>query len=412
MSQPVHQVRNQLQRSAYLAGVGMVTLGLSIWAMMPTPPAEARLGPGVHPVVLPNLKYLGNPSCAGSNCHSADKAKEQTGQLIGDENNIWDAGDPHSLAFDAIEMDYVAPDRFGGVKVADMAKKLGIADTATSARCLSCHATNVPEPQRGEKFRIQVGVGCEACHGPAEMWNDPHQKAGWTLAERKKIGAKGLLEKHGLIDTTHLGVRANTCVACHLQIEKELVDAGHPPLKYDHYTYNTITYRFWGYFINKEVNGGADFTHWKYQGGIPFAAKLWATGIAASHESAKANLKQWNAKAGDGSPAADLFDWYTAALAVVKKHFGADTAEKLGDPSFAITPVAAKAAAAELAAMAPNAKSAAARWGIAQGIAALGDIYSNGDDAFWGGYNDASEKAAAGGADYLAAIRKMAEKVK
>jgi hypothetical protein len=54
---------------------------------------------------------MGNASCAGSKCHSADKATEQSGQLIGDENNIWDSGDPHSHAFVSLESDYASKRR-------------------------------------------------------------------------------------------------------------------------------------------------------------------------------------------------------------------------------------------------------------------------------------------------------------
>ena len=234
--------RTASQRALYLATVVGATVGLS-WAMLWVDRrADARLGAGVHPVVIPGFKYEGNASCAGSKCHTADQATEQTGQLIGDENNIWDKGDPHNKAYESIEMDFVSVRR-PGVSTAALAETSKIADKRQSAKCLDCHAVNAPEAQRGDKFRLQTGVGCEGCHGPEEKSREPHAKAGWTKGLRESIGAKGLLDEWGLVDTSHLAVRANTCVACHLQIDKDLVDAGHPPLRYDQYAYNTIKYK-------------------------------------------------------------------------------------------------------------------------------------------------------------------------
>src|ERR1051326_4573417 len=67
--------------------------------------AEARVGPGVHPIIQAKFNYLGNASCAGSGCHSDDKPKVQSGKNIGDEANIWAASDPHHAAFKTLVTD-------------------------------------------------------------------------------------------------------------------------------------------------------------------------------------------------------------------------------------------------------------------------------------------------------------------
>jgi Cytochrome c554 and c-prime len=388
--------------------------GAAVLATLGGPDAAARVGPGVHKIIVPGLKYLGNASCAGAKCHTADKATEQSGRLIGDENNIWDSGDPHQHAWDSLDKGYVRKRPDGTTyKTADMLAKLKIDDATASAKCLTCHATNAPADQRGDKFRLQTGVSCEACHGPAEKYNDPHAKAGWTDQKRKEIGAQGLFDQFGLVDTSNLAARANTCVACHLQIDKELVDAGHPPLKYDQYAYNTIIYKYYKYYdANPDNNNDAnpDLTHWVDPSGVAFTAKLWATGLAAARDAAKANAQQWGAAAGDGSAAGNLLDYYSAVMAIVSKHFKGDTAEALSHAEF--TKDAVVAAAKDVAALAPTAKTPVMRWGVVQGLAALGDIFTNGDQAFWDSYNAAVEAADAGGEAYQAAVKKMAEKVK
>ena len=92
-----------------LRAVGLGVMGVLCGAMsvaivgaasgrQPAPPiTEALAGPGV--TVLPRLIYMGNPSCTGSACHSADTPKDFGGQMIGDEFNIWSDHDPHATAF-------------------------------------------------------------------------------------------------------------------------------------------------------------------------------------------------------------------------------------------------------------------------------------------------------------------------
>jgi hypothetical protein len=68
------------------------------------------------------------------------------------------------------------------------------------------------------------GVGCETCHGPAEKWLLTHTRGDLSHADRVYAGVR---------DLENLYVRANTCVACHQNVNAELLQAGHPELIFE-----------------------------------------------------------------------------------------------------------------------------------------------------------------------------------
>jgi hypothetical protein len=80
---------------------------------------------------------------------------------------------------------------------------------------------DVPKELRGPKFDISEGVHCDGCHGPAEKWLEPHAEKGWTHEQSVKLG---------MYDTKNFLLRAEKCVSCHLQIDHDMVAAGHPDL--------------------------------------------------------------------------------------------------------------------------------------------------------------------------------------
>ena len=366
----------QVRKSRWLILAAVVAYASLCW-VGGRPSAEARVEKGVHPIIVPGLKYLGNASCAGAECHSADEAKEQSGQMIGDEANIWAEADPHALAYETLAND-------DSKKIADALK---VGSAAESSRCLSCHAIDAPAEQRGEKFALINAVGCESCHGPAEKWMEPHKKAGWTAEQRQAAGPGGLLKEHGLVDTSNLSVRAHTCVACHLQIDKDLIDAGHPPLEFELYAYN--------YYVSKKPDKEYR-VHWGDGLEPPkfWDAKLWAAGQAAAHEASSAMVEQWKTKGWETAEAQALADIYAGGLEVVKKHFGTETATGVTDAQF--TTEKAVAAAKDVAALAPKAKDQIHRRIITYGVAALtSSAYAEAGkdmpDAFWDAYYGALE---------------------
>lgn len=67
-------------------------------------------------------------------------------------------------------------------------------------------------------------VSCESCHGAAGSWLRGHTRPDWSYATR--VGA-------GMRDLKSLYVRANTCVACHQNLDDDIAAAGHPPLVFE-----------------------------------------------------------------------------------------------------------------------------------------------------------------------------------
>ena len=68
------------------------------------------------------------------------------------------------------------------------------------------------------------GVSCENCHGAAAGWLRAHTRPDWTYGTR--VGA-------GMRDLRNLYGRANACVACHQNVEPDLLAAGHPELRFE-----------------------------------------------------------------------------------------------------------------------------------------------------------------------------------
>ncbi len=340
--------------------------------------------------LIPGFSYIGEASCASASCHGADKPKQQSSQNIGDEFTIWSAsgadGDPHNNSFKTLKTKAST----------DIAAKLRIDSAATSDRCLTCHTLHAPQAQRGAKFNPESGNSCESCHGPAEKWNSPHATAGWTAAERKSKGVAALIKDYGLLDTSDMGLRAELCVSCHLQIDKPLVDAGHPPLQFEMYGYNN-------YFFDGQFT-----PHWDEPEGKMITARMWAVGQAASLEAAKRQAAQWKA-AGDSSAADALVAVYEQGVGIAKKHFGADSTAGLNKAE--LKPEFCAAAAKELAETAAGAKTTLARKVIAFGVMALAGASFDGrskeaPEAMWTAFDTAS--AGAEGQAYIDAVKAIA----
>jgi hypothetical protein len=158
----------------------------------------------------PPAQFLGANSCASSSCHGGGGANQN--QFI-----VWSLKDFHS------ERPVATLATARAKQIADAA---GIQNAAADERCTSCHAplTSVPENLHGKEFKPSEGVSCESCHGPAGNWIRSHTRTDYTRADRTASGMR---------DLQNLYVRANTCVACHQNVDAAILAAGHPELMFE-----------------------------------------------------------------------------------------------------------------------------------------------------------------------------------
>jgi hypothetical protein len=264
-------------RAAWGAIVGAVVI---LAVVMSGGPSSTPLAPDlVH--AQGNLKYTGAASCAASNCHGSTKPKADFPKM--NENIIWFQKDKHAKGYNTLINEKLK----SGVSPSKIAANLKIAKAEQSSKCLVCHAVDVPKELRGPKFDITEGVHCDGCHGPAEKWLEPHAEKGWTHEQSVKVG---------MYDTKNFLLRAEKCVSCHLQIDHDMVAAGHPDLL----------------AFELDTFSATMPPHWRDKG-TWVGTKAWATGQVISLREA---AKQLGDRANGNASAPLLKD----ALAKVQGH--------------------------------------------------------------------------------------------
>ena len=169
-----------------------------------------------------DARFLGVETCGSSQCHGSSEPWGNATVSM-KERLIWQEHDQHARAFTSLSSD-------AGRAIA---AKLGLADPAQAPQCLSCHSTYVPVAQRGPKFSLDEGVGCESCHGPGSQFLATHVQP--TSQHAGNVAA-------GLYPTNEPGPRAALCMSCHQgddkrQLTHTLYGAGHPRLRFELDTY-------------------------------------------------------------------------------------------------------------------------------------------------------------------------------
>jgi len=156
-----------------------------------------------------DAKFVGAIGCRSSSCHGG--AGEKRSQYI-----TWSQKDFHTRAY-AILLD---------ARSARIAEAVAIAQPQSSARCTVCHSPfqSVAQTRLTSSARPDEGVSCESCHGAAEPWLRGHTRADWSYATRVSAG---------MHDLRNLYVRANACVACHQNVDADILKAGHPELVFE-----------------------------------------------------------------------------------------------------------------------------------------------------------------------------------
>jgi hypothetical protein len=179
----------------------------------------------IHAAPLPYQsldQHLGVASCASSLCHGSVTPNAHYDVLL-NEYITWSHQDAHAKAFLALTSE----------RGRSIAAKLGLPSAEGAKVCLDCHSDNVAAAQRGGKFALTDGVGCEACHGGAERWIASHATAKATYKD--DVGK-------GMYPSANLAERATLCESCHLgnadkPATHNMMGAGHPRLSFELDTY-------------------------------------------------------------------------------------------------------------------------------------------------------------------------------
>lgn len=196
-------------------------------------------------------KHLGVATCAGSACHGA--ARMAGGNVRQDEYLLWQRKDRHAQAFATLRTE----------RSRRIAANLGLGEATTAPMCLACHADDVPTTERGGRFQLSDGVGCESCHGGAERWLTPHARG--YASHQERLAA-------GLYPTWEAQARAGLCLSCHQgdaqrPMTHAIMGAGHPPLLFELETFCALQ--------PAHYDSDADYAKRK---GKPDSARSWATG--------------------------------------------------------------------------------------------------------------------------------------
>jgi len=171
------------------------------------------------------------------------------------------------------------------------------------ARCTICHSPfqSIAQTRLAPTAHPDEGVSCESCHGAAGPWLRGHTRTDWTYTIRVNAGMR---------DLRNLYVRANACVACHQNIDNQLLKAGHPALVFE--------------LDSQSVN---EPKHWRDDDSLS-GPRAWLTGQAVALREAA-----WRSRA-DPDPAPDAQETSVALAWLLAKITVADPAlPKIFEPS-------------------------------------------------------------------------------
>lgn len=215
-------------------------------------------------VALGNPVFEGVASCAGSTCHG--RAQGNGAVVRQDEIATWqEASSPsgaHSRAYAVL----------AGRRGQQIAASLGLGAATQAPACLGCHATFAPSGQRGAKFSLSDGVGCESCHGASGAAGGG---ASWLAEHYARPATHASNVAAGLIPLDQPKARANVCLDCHYGSAKQgqfvthaMMAAGHPRIAFELDLFSSL---------QQHHDVDADYVARKSR---PNAVRLWAVGQA------------------------------------------------------------------------------------------------------------------------------------
>jgi cytochrome c554/c'-like protein len=168
-----------------------------------SPAAEVEVTP------VKGGQFVGVAGCKSSSCHGG--AGEKRDQYL-----TWSQKDFHARSYAILT----------NARSARVAETLGLPAAQESNRCTVCHSPfqSVAPARLLPTAHPDEAVSCESCHSAAESWLRGHTRKDWNYAMRVTAGMRDLKSFY---------VRANTCVACHQNVDSDILKAGHPELTFE-----------------------------------------------------------------------------------------------------------------------------------------------------------------------------------
>ncbi len=217
-----HNLLETTQILLLVGGVGFGYQGLR--AELP-PPAPAPTPAIVTAQTFRNIEagdFIGAVGCSSSLCHGGGPAPVTNQVVVVDGRrkrnafSIWRGRDAHAKSWATLATE--RSNRMSG--------SLGMGKAQDTARCTECHAPlqAVSASRLGPYARVDDGISCESCHGPAREWVRTHTRLDLSHAQRLGLGMR---------DLDSLYNRANNCVSCHQVLPPDIQKAGHPPLIFE-----------------------------------------------------------------------------------------------------------------------------------------------------------------------------------
>jgi hypothetical protein len=241
-------------RAALLIGAA----GLAAIVGVLASPGDAS--PRLEPPSASGPLRIGMNSCAARGCHGAVETTDPgRGQVYIKDGayTTWLQYDPHARAYAAL----LEP---RSIRIADKLKgTLGDKPAHEAELCLSCHATVGPAAAKSPEFApLSDGVSCEACHGPAEVWQNKHLSPAWRALASLPFAK----DADGMTNLATPAARARTCVGCHvgdrsrgMDMNHDLIAAGHPRLNFEYSSYLASYPKHWK---EKESSAGFETNSW------------------------------------------------------------------------------------------------------------------------------------------------------
>jgi hypothetical protein len=222
----------------HLAAVLLLPAFLSaLSALLAQPPSDSTTTSAPSAVDAPKTTtrtaiFKSHAYSGWQNCHIChrlgDRGQPDDNQKLEilvamNESTIWSKDDKHALAARVL-----VPDEATQNLAFRMRQVYGQqAWEQVQSQCRACHVA-------GERTNDQVlGVTCEACHGPAKDYVQPH----WEDRTTWRYLGPTEKENAGLVNLRDPVTKTETCLSCHLGslaegklVTHDMYAAGHPPL--------------------------------------------------------------------------------------------------------------------------------------------------------------------------------------